>query len=431
MRHLVFSKLLWVLAWLSLAGCQKAPSEQTDSPANAAPPKRFEKVREPAVAGLFYPRDEDTLKRQVDRLLAGAKSEPSRTFEHWCVLTRAMSIPPPLPPAGTNNCSVATLRPSSSSDRAITRPFRAPLCRRWTPTRRRWAWCRFRPWRRRWPRSSRLRPIRPARSSGRTGGRGHPNGAARRRRHPRNLEHSLEVQLPFLQRTLSDFRIVPVIFGQAGWHQVAEKLLPFLDNQTLIVVSTDLSHYHPYDEAKALDTRTVAAICDLRGDRLTGDDACGYAGVVTLIDIARRKGWKARLLDYRNSGDTAGDKSAVVGYAAIAMFGSDGVRRRTAPSSDAAHSRRRAAAVAGVGAQERDRRSPRRRCPARGRRRAGEVPRPSSVFRHPYRKRPLRGCIGSIFPQESLYQAVIERAKSAATEDPRFPPVRPEELKGD
>ena len=89
-------------------------------------------------------------------------------------------------------------------------------------------------------------------------------------------------------------------------------------------------------EAKALDTRTVAAICDLRGDRLTGDDACGYAGVVTLMNIARRKGWKARLLDYRNSGDTAGSKSAVVGYAAIAMFGSDGVAAPKAPSSDAA-----------------------------------------------------------------------------------------------
>src|SRR5208283_1016128 len=78
--------------------------------------------------------------------------------------------------------------------------------------------------------------------------------------------------------------------------------------------------YHPYDEAKTLDTRSVTAICDLRADRLTGDDACGHAAVVALIDIARRKGWKTRLLDYRNSGDTAGDKSAVVGYAAIAFF---------------------------------------------------------------------------------------------------------------
>ncbi len=145
---------------------------------------------------------------------------------------------------------------------------------------------------------------------------------------PETWEHSLEVQLPFLQRTLHDFRIVPVIFGQVDSHKVAEKLLPFLDDQTLIVVSTDLSHYHPYDEAKALDTRSVAAICDLRGDRLTSDDACGYAGVVTLIDIARRKGWKTRLLDYRNSGDTAGNKSAVVGYAAIAMFGPDAQRGR-------------------------------------------------------------------------------------------------------
>ena len=84
---------------------------------------------------------------------------------------------------------------------------------------------------------------------------------------PETWEHSLEVQLPFLQRTLHDFSIVPIVFGQVDPEQVAEKILPFLDDQTLIVVSTDLSHYHPYEEARTRDTRCVKAICDLQDDR--------------------------------------------------------------------------------------------------------------------------------------------------------------------
>ena len=127
---------------------------------------------------------------------------------------------------------------------------------------------------------------------------------------PDTWEHSLEVQLPLLQCTLHDFSIVPVVFGEVDPAAVAKKLTAFLDDDTLLLVSTDLSHYHSYDEAKTQDARTVKAICDLRADLIDDEDACGHAGVVTLIDIARQKGWKAHLLDYRNSGDTFGDKSS-------------------------------------------------------------------------------------------------------------------------
>ena len=136
---------------------------------------------------------------------------------------------------------------------------------------------------------------------------------------PDTWEHSLEVQLPLLQSVLRDFSIVPVVFGEVDPATVAKRLIPFLDDDTLLIVSTDLSHYHPYEQAKAQDTRTVKAICDLRADLIEDEDACGHGPLATLIEIARQKGWKAHLLDYRNSGDTAGDKSAVVGYAAIAL----------------------------------------------------------------------------------------------------------------
>ena len=130
---------------------------------------------------------------------------------------------------------------------------------------------------------------------------------------------------------------------------MADRLIPLLDAQTLIVVSTDLSHYHPYEEARRSTARTVKAICDLDPDELTAEDACGYVPVLTLIDIARRKGWKAQPLDYRNSGDTAGDKSRVVGYAAIAFFDPNAGRNRRY----AAIHPGRAAPSAGTGAQER------------------------------------------------------------------------------
>jgi AmmeMemoRadiSam system protein A len=247
---------------------------------------------------------------------------------------------------------------------------------------------------------------------------------------PETWEHSLEVELPFLQRTLSDFRIVPVVFGQVDTAKVAKAILPILDEQTLIVVSTDLSHYHPYEEARTRDRRCVKAICDLQADSVRADDACGYAAVQTLIEIARQKGWKAQLLDYRNSGDTSGDKSAVVGYAAIAFFGADGSAAALPAVSDVSKltpqerqfllelaRKSVAAAVAGGDAPKEDAAVSEKF----GARRACFVTLTKSGN--------LRGCIGSIFPNEPLYQAVIRRAKSAATEDPRFPAVRPDELK--
>lgn len=131
-------------------------------------------------------------------------------------------------------------------------------------------------------------------------------------------EHSLEVELPFLQVVLGDFRIVPMLFGDVDPAQVADDLVGRLDADSLIVVSSDLSHYHDYETARALDQRLLHHV--LAGD-IAGaaqGEACGRMPILTLMHLAQALGWHPALLDYRNSGDTAGDKFRVVGYASVA-----------------------------------------------------------------------------------------------------------------
>jgi AmmeMemoRadiSam system protein B len=131
-------------------------------------------------------------------------------------------------------------------------------------------------------------------------------------------EHCLEVEVPFLQLVLPDFRLVPMLFGHVDPEDVAEDLIDQIGENDLIVVSTDLSHFYSYDTARQLDQGFLDAV--LGGDEydVTRGEACGRAPVTTLMEIAERKSWRPHLLDYRNSGDTAGDKSRVVGYASLA-----------------------------------------------------------------------------------------------------------------
>ena len=130
-------------------------------------------------------------------------------------------------------------------------------------------------------------------------------------------EHSLEVQLPFLQRVLGDFGLVPLVVGTATSESVAEVLdLLWGGPETLIVVSSDLSHYHPYREAQQIDSATASTILDL-ASRLDHEEACGATPVNGLLLAARQRGLVPSLLDLRNSGDTAGDRRQVVGYAAF------------------------------------------------------------------------------------------------------------------
>ena len=133
------------------------------------------------------------------------------------------------------------------------------------------------------------------------------------------LEHSLEVQLPFLQAVLDDFRIVPFAVGDASTGDVADVLERLWGGpETLVVVSSDLSHYHPYAEARAIDRGSAEGILALAAP-LDYEQACGATPINALVVCARRHGLAPELLDLRNSGDTAGDKSRVVGYASFAF----------------------------------------------------------------------------------------------------------------
>jgi AmmeMemoRadiSam system protein B len=131
-------------------------------------------------------------------------------------------------------------------------------------------------------------------------------------------EHSLEVEVPFLQASLDDFRLVPMLFGEVDPTSVAEDLAPHLNESDLVVVSSDLSHFYSYENAQQLDRALLRA---LEGGDQAGvlqGEACGRAPIAALMGIASRKQWVPHVLDYRNSGDTAGDKFRVVGYASVA-----------------------------------------------------------------------------------------------------------------
>jgi AmmeMemoRadiSam system protein A len=246
--------------------------------------------------------------------------------------------------------------------------------------------------------------------------------------------------LPFLQRTLGKFNILPVVYGNVDPEAVATGLMQVLDDNTLLVASSDLSHYFPYETAKQLDGMSVSAICELEPDLMEQLDPagapCGKGPILTLIHIAKKKGWKTKLLDCRNSGDTAGDKSRVVGYATVAFYAAEDatgkpvatdpiVARNDKPeftpedralllqlarqSVTAAVRGTEPPTVAGDGLPQR-------------------LTRYRACFVTLTIEGELRGCIGSILPQQPLWTAVIDRSKLAATGDPRFSRVTAEEL---
>jgi AmmeMemoRadiSam system protein B len=133
-------------------------------------------------------------------------------------------------------------------------------------------------------------------------------------------EHSVEVQLPFLQAMLDDFTIVPLVAGDATAEQVSQVLDALWGgDETLIVISSDLSHYHDYATAKRLDQATSEAIEQLDYERLSFESACGRVPISGLLKRAREKSLVIKTIDLRNSGDTAGDKNRVVGYGAYVI----------------------------------------------------------------------------------------------------------------
>ena len=234
-------------------------------------------------------------------------------------------------------------------------------------------------------------------------------------------EHSLEVQLPFLQETLGDFSLVPLLAGDIRPERLADALSCVWGGaETLIVVSSDLSHFHDYDTAKRLDGATVEKIETLAGIDLDGGEACGCRGISAALIEARRRDLRVTALDVRNSGDTAGDRNRVVGYAAFAM--------EDAASAELSKADRETliAAASNVLAEAVEtRRMPDIRLPAdlspplRAKR---------ATFVTLHVDGALRGCIGHIEPERPLYADVVESAYKAGFTDRRFAPLTTAEL---
>ena len=273
---------------------EPAPVPEPEPARNVAP----ERVRQPAVAGGFYPDDPTVLRNDVDTMLAqaqarniaglralvcphagyrysgpiaasGFKQLSGLTFERVVVMAPSHHVPfagVAIPDADALGTPLGTIKLDPAAKQlAKAQPFLIDSA-------------------------------------------------------PHASEHSLEVELPFLQRVLGRFQIVPLVFGAVDEAAVAQRLNTLVDPKTFFVASSDLSHYYPYEKAEQLDHDTVNAIVKLDVEGLKAGQACGKSPVLALVHLARLRGWKTQLLDYRNSGDTAGNKSSVVGYAAIAFF---------------------------------------------------------------------------------------------------------------
>ncbi|MBU0455872.1 MAG: AmmeMemoRadiSam system protein B [Gammaproteobacteria bacterium] len=134
-------------------------------------------------------------------------------------------------------------------------------------------------------------------------------------------EHAIEVHLPLLQSFLNNFSLTPLLVGQENPDQVADVLEQLWGgSETLVVISSDLSHYLSYDAAIALDQQTIAAILTLAPEKIGVDQACGRIGIQALLQLARRKKLQPTLIAAQNSGDVIGDKEHVVGYAAFHFY---------------------------------------------------------------------------------------------------------------
>jgi AmmeMemoRadiSam system protein B/AmmeMemoRadiSam system protein A len=225
------------------------------------------------------------------------------------------------------------------------------------------------------------------------------------------MEHSLEVQLPFLQAMLGEFALLPLAVGDAKPQEVREVIERLWGGpETLFVLSTDLSHYHRYDEARSIDQATLARIASFDTD-INHEEACGATPLNGFLAAARAHGLSIRLLGACNSGDTAGGKERVVGYSAFALYEGDRAPLDETGATLLAIARGVIAHRLGLQAE-----------PPR----TDDKPwlaRPGASFVSLHIEGRLRGCIGSLSATRRLGEDVAENALAAAMRDPRFSPL--------
>jgi hypothetical protein len=244
---------------------------------------------------------------------------------------------------------------------------------------------------------------------------------------PHRDEHALEVQLPFLQTVLKDFKIVPVLFGSislANCQELAYALSFLIQDNTLIIASSDLSHYYSYDMANKMDNKGNELIVkgDLEGyiKALSAGDAeaCGAPAVITTMLMAPALGAnKVEILKYANSGDVTEDKTRVVGYASIVFYHQE-TKLSENDKKELLRIARKTIENHLSGKKVPDFKME-----------EGALTEKQGAFVTLTKDGKLRGCIGMIRAVKPLYEAVRDMAVEAATGDPRFPPVTKSELK--
>jgi AmmeMemoRadiSam system protein B/AmmeMemoRadiSam system protein A len=228
------------------------------------------------------------------------------------------------------------------------------------------------------------------------------------------LEHSLEVQLPFLQKILGDFALVPLAVGMANVEEVAQVIERLWGGrETLIMISTDMSHYHAYEDARRLDGATVDRIAALATD-IDHDEACGATPLNGLLSVAKTRNLSIKLLAACNSGDTAGGKGQVVGYSSFALYEGGEVQHENAGSTLISIASGSIANGLGLGPKPE----------VRG---AAWLEQAGATFVTLLRAGALRGCIGSLEAVRPIGADVADNALGAAFRDPRFPALTRDE----
>lgn len=255
-------------------------------------------TRAPAVAGTFYPAAPDVLRAQVDALLAAAPTTSARACPKALIVPHAGYV------YSGPIAAAAFARLAPFGDRIERVVLIGPAHRMFVPG------------------LASPGPERLATPLGEipvdTAALAEVGIGADARAHAR--EHALEVELPFLQRVAPRAVVIPMIGSRASAAEVGAVLEQLWGGpETVVVVSSDLSHFQPYRAARAHDERTADRILEREVD-LDGDDACGAIGINGLMWVARRRRLRIELCDLRNSGDTAGGRDEVVGYGAFALY---------------------------------------------------------------------------------------------------------------
>jgi len=243
-------------------------------------------------------------------------------------------------------------------------------------------------------------------------------------------EHSLEVQLPFLQKVLPKANIVPIVYGNVNPQELAEALKPYLQREdTLLLVSADLSHYNNYNDAKKLDENTAKKIETGQAD-IDYHHSCGAGGINTALVLSYKMHLKPNILSLINSGDTAGDKNRVVGYGAWAFEGEGWVseieQQVAAISAFTNIYREQLLSVARTALNEAVLYN-RVYKPSRDDY-AEEMFNKGAVFVTLAENKELRGCIGSLTPSRAIALDIADNTYNAAMKDSRFDKVSKEEL---